>query len=355
MEFSLGVPATGANFIDREEHLALILSMTEEAIQGRAQNSIAFIGASGIGKTSLLLEGARRIKTEYGEQTIVIVILGGETSNEMHFLEKVRNQLGIPQKGFVQWQDLGEYIFENVADGVEKLVILMIDDFDELAYKRETFIHFLRKQYQSLKNLLMFMTLSSQSRQVDKIFGYKEAFHGQLLIKKIDGLPSAEANQLIDKLTCWRFSEAVKEQTIALSEREPFLIQLLCKGAERAEVPRCSGLLREPDLGSILSEALVFSSPYFKEMWKDLSSQQRAILREMARYDAAVTPTAIALKISIEPKNIITQFQRLMDLKIVKKTDGEYKLKPLLKEWLKFQQKTLGLSAKRIETTRSES
>lgn len=328
MEFTLGVPAIGENFIDREEHLSLILSVAEEAIQGRAQNSVAFLGPMGIGKTSLLLEGARRIKARYGEQAIAIVIFGAEISNEMHFLEKVRNQLSIPQKRFVQWQDLGEYIFEHVANHIEKLVILMIDDFDELTYKRKNLIHFLRKQYQSLKNLLLFMTLSSRAKQIDKIFGYKEAFHGQLLIKTIGELPLAEANHLIDKLSSGRFSEPVKDEIIALSESEPFLIQLLCKGSER-----------EAEVQGILAETLAFSSPFFKEVWKDLSSQQRAILQEMEQKDSAATPTEIALKISVEPKNIITQFQRLMDLRIVKKTDGRYMLKPLLKEWLTFRQK----------------
>lgn len=349
MEFTLGVPAYGENFIDREEHLSLILSVTEDAISGRAQNSVAFVGAAGIGKTSLLLEGARRIEAQYGEQAIAIVIFGGEISNEMHFLEKVQKQLSealfrknldshlgesIQKKRFVQWQDLGEYLFEHVADGVEKLVILMIDDFDELAYKKDTFIHFLRKQYQSKKNLLLFMTLSSSSRQVEKIFGYKEAFHGQLLIKKIDKLTKADAHQLIDKLSCRRLSESVKEQIITLSEGEPFFIQLLCKATVSSDEIGSS-----LDKLSLLSEAFTLSSPFFKEVWKDLSSQQRAILVEMAFYDGAVSPTEIAQKISVEPKNIITQFQRLTDTKMVKKTEDGYILKPLLKEWLIFRQK----------------
>jgi Cdc6-like AAA superfamily ATPase len=115
MEFTLGIPATGENFVDRAEQLDLMLSVTEAALRGKAQNSVAFLGGAGIGKTSLLLEGARRIKAQYGEQTIPIVILGGETSNEMHFLEQVRQTLGIPQKCFVEWLDLGEYLFEQVA------------------------------------------------------------------------------------------------------------------------------------------------------------------------------------------------------------------------------------------------
>ena len=72
----LGVPATGENFVDRAEQLEIMLSVTAAVIVGQAQNSVAFIGAAGMGKTSLLLEGARRIQAEYGKKTIPIAIFG---------------------------------------------------------------------------------------------------------------------------------------------------------------------------------------------------------------------------------------------------------------------------------------
>ena len=98
----LGVPATGENFVDRAEQLEIMLSVTAAVIVGQAQNSVAFIGAAGMGKTSLLLEGARRIQAEYGKKTIPIAIFGREVGNEMHVLETVREGLCLPQKRFVQ-------------------------------------------------------------------------------------------------------------------------------------------------------------------------------------------------------------------------------------------------------------
>jgi len=61
----------------------------------------------------------------------------------------------------------------------------------------------------------------------------------------------------------------------------------------------------------------------------------------MAGYDTAVSPTEISKKINVEPKNITTQFQRLMDSKVVKKTADGYTLKPLLEAWLKFPKKDI--------------
>lgn len=282
-----------------------------------------------MGKTACLRLLARQVGRR-ALQKVVLVLGGSLIASERHFFSLTSNALGERAPASSRWEDNGAQVVAFLKAKADTRILWMIDDFDDLAFKREPFLEFLATSLTSMPHVLLVATCKPSSR--DRLMARGRPFAKRMDATILQGLSRDEAAGLVRLRAPDMSGELVKE---IIEEAGPhpaalvFLSRLVeLRGRDRSRV----------NFQAVLTRAAELAGAVYAEPWASLSPQQRAILWQLSlRVDREVALSQIADAVLLESPHVSAQLTRLVDEGLVHRasTRGKYQVTPLLSRWIR--------------------
>ena len=337
--------------------------------------NIALYGERRVGKTSLL----EKIAVELEKECVPILIKCEKLVplRQLTFLQNIANELlkeyrglkkvvvktkkaakalkperigfGIEDKKF--WMEFGEgkvslndafaKVFElvdEICKSKNRKVVVFLDEFQELFKFGDEFLWALRAHIADSD--ASFVVSSSYHRFKEKLTDAENPFFNFFEIYHITAVPKAEAEKYLKKRIAefrMEFTDEVVEKIIDVSKLNPFYLQLLGLKCYDTALRRAKKIIDAEIFSEAMKDALENIPTYTLAPFQRLRGNARDIFISMCLYDLD-SPTEIAKKVKISPKNVIVVLNRIIeDTGLIKKVDeGKYKVvDSFLKEYVR--------------------
>lgn len=388
MRFTLR-PAVKDNFINRED---LLNEMVNTLINERLDMGFALIGPRRVGKTSILLEVANRLKDkkkiigvyfsvwdlventlrEFSDQLTKAILLGFK--DEFSIRYKIRQLLRTPKERIkevlkeagISIKILDEIeiellrkdkaldanvLLEEVFALTEELskefnvrTILMLDEFPSLAditngkKLGEGVIKKIRTINERLENTILCVSGSIRKTMEMAVLSSSAAFFRQFIVKEISPFDKFTTGQLLSKNLAQKVSPQVVETAHSLTSGIPFYLQLLGRQLQRVSTKTIEPEIVKAAFEEVLEEegTIIFEEDFFR-----LSDKERATLKTMVEYKVRKL-NDISDNLG-EGINVVSKYLEYLLLKglVQKETRGIYRIAdPVFEKWLvmKFRQ-----------------
>ena len=363
-----------ASFVGRRHLLDRLLeAIGDQTGTGTIQHYL-LLGQRGIGKTTLLLIVAERVKKDLKLAGKWLVVRYRE---EEFFVYTLRDLLALALEYLHEEEGIGEagtFLAEAEAQiddekslaivigGLRKIaasrgrrILLLIDNFEQVFPKRGTNDrdeHTLRKL---LSNESFLMIIGTSTRLFEDVFGYDEAFYNFFSPVPVGNLGNEEIQELLEKRA------KIDDNYEFLRDYEKNKLKIQAITHLTGGNPRLIMMLYEVlGGGQILSvvEALRATidnlTPLFKDILESLPAQQQKILDALMRLDGIASPSSIAVRSRLPLNAVTTQLGRLKQASMVD-VQGEGKGKPaiykvgdqLFRTW--YQMRYLRPARRRVE------
>lgn len=288
-------------------------------LKGAPSNSFLICAAPGMGKTSFLEACVREVRT----RGRVVYVSGSVVASEGHFVNVLQASRKGPNVETRDWRSGLRAFFANRGKGP---LVLAIDDFDQLAYKRDELTRVLAEAASSPEQTLMLMT--SARSTVERIVGSGRPFADVLTAVTIEPLDEAAAERLI-QLRAPSLENAARSFVVRETGGHPGAIVFLSRIAESTLV---GGAFDERKALSLATE---LAGAVYAEPWSMLGPQQRAILWHLSSVGKDVSVTDIAHALVLQPSHVSAQLARLVEEGFIRRDGrGSYAISPLLSRWI---------------------
>lgn len=304
----IGKEVVGEGFIDRGEELRKIRGLIQKS-------NIVIYGPRRIGKSSLMLEAARRLERKYAciridvrriiplDHKNFIKHLGlaaleayTNTTGEklLPFMERVKRQLpellGRVRVNIKDWVELSIApspdltgflkrtfeMCEQLSGKAEKDFLLMIDELPGLVrltrgrpdQRDLDFLWALRGHMNEAKRV-HYLVSGSEVGMMERLCGSREApFYGSLVPIKLGGLDRKSSLKFLEEFIADKFASTIVEETSCF----PLYLQAYATAAR----------LDSKTLEELHTSVFELLHLHFRDLENHLSPQQRLILRTMA-------------------------------------------------------------------------
>jgi hypothetical protein len=292
--------------------------------------SLLVVGASGMGKTSVLASAFRLLD---GRPNVQRIWIGGSVvASEGQFFRSFAGEAGLPVPFHRDWRDAADAVFETLRISMEEThssFALFVDDFDLLAFKRESLVEALAAQHARLPRLVV---LASAARgAVDRILGHRRPFAKRLRLLSLSLLSHREAQQLVQ----------IRAPTLPLPLVHFIVRQAGGHPAALVFLSRLAELFvragNQDDTDGIIQRGAELAGSVYAEAWSGLGPQQRAILWHVSTApEATQSVTQLSHSLCLLPSHVSAQLTRLRDegLVVRRQVRGQYRVPPLLARWI---------------------
>ena len=295
-----------------------------EAITSDLASAVLLVGAPGMGKTAVLTAVADLVseRTRGG----VIWISGGVVAGEGH----LANMLGSAVGGSPAGRSL-DAVCDQLAAPDTAPVLLAIDDFDDLVFKRESIATAVTRAVAGGSNSRLVASCRPDAKErltdPDKAFG---AIPGQVLVETGLSLFDPQAARALIERRAPRLSPAAAEAIVVESGGHPAALVFLS---------RIAGLQNErsdDELEGFFNLAGEFAGAVYAEPWTELGPQQRAVLAQIAQAGRPMSAIEVARVLELSPGHVSAQLSRLTVAGLVSRTrsPGHHVVAPLLSRWI---------------------
>jgi DNA-binding transcriptional ArsR family regulator len=291
----------------------------ERYLDGGDASSFLISAAPGMGKTSFLEASVRNVR----RPDRVVFVSGSVVASEGHFVQVLQASAKRPSIDRRDWRSgLRAFLTQH---GKERLV-LAIDDFDQLAYKRDELARVLADALSSPDPTLFLLTGARST--VDRIVGSGRPFANLLTTVTIEPLDEAAAERLI-RLRAPGLTNASRSFVVRETGGHPGAIVFLSRVVESTLVGS------EFDERKALSLATELAGAVYAEPWSVLGPQQRAILWHLSSAGKNSSVTDIAHDLVLQPSHVSAQLARLVEEGLIRRDGrGSYAIAPLLARWI---------------------
>jgi DNA-binding transcriptional ArsR family regulator len=296
-------------------------SLERYRADGKKQ-SFLIAAAAGMGKTSFLEACVRH--AGMGERAVSVS--GSVLASEGHFVQILQATVKQPAAELRDWKT-GLQAFLKAWRG--QRVILAIDDFDQLAYKRDELTRLLASAASDTFGPLLLLTCEPST--VDRILGPGRPFANLLTTVSIEPLDETAAEELI-RLRAPRLPQAARAFVVRHAGGHPGAIVFASRIIE--------SLLKAGDgfdSRVALAATTEFAGAVYAEPWSALGPQQRAILWHLSGVrDEAASVTQIARSLVLQPSHVSAQLARLVAEGLIRRDGrGTYAIASLLANWIR--------------------
>lgn len=231
-------------------------------------------------------------------------------------------------------------VIEKISKISGKKVIILFDEFHELFKFGNEFLWTLRAYISN--STASFVVASSYHRFKHKLVDEEHPFFNFFEIYHISPVPENEAIQYLKKRITrvkMSFSDEVIHKIISTSECKPFYLQLLASKCYDVALRNKENKINDHIFAIALNEALENAPAYETAAFANLKGNNKDVFVVMCLYNLS-TPTKIAEKVGIAPKNVNVILKRIIDETglIEKNTEGSYvPTNNFLKEYVRKQ------------------
>lgn len=379
------LPVVGSEFRDRKQALALVIAAIMRLKAG-SPKWLALLGQRKVGKTSLLLEAARRaddstafaiidvfnhlpVSTEFFRRLVLRVVDGifapecGQSLEMIWDADTYRAVLSQSQRFGRLSTDLKRLLLtlrdppaasvevasllqvpEHLAAALKIHVVIAIDEFQELADLKvgrpaKTVLPMLRAVWQRHQRVAYMISGSARSLITNLVTSQRSPFFGHFDLLEIEGFSTADAQALlIDGAVPGRpISRPLAERAVEAIGGNPFYLQLLGEQLAALDAP-----LDEPALKEAISR-LVFHRTGRLAMFFEAELQRvvgrsgpaLALLEHIARSPSR--PADLQRATGLSSSSTVNYIARLGDV-IRLRQDGHYELTDaLMAQWLRWR------------------
>lgn len=288
---------------------------------GGQKQSFLIAAAAGMGKTSLLESCVRHAKM--GERAVSVS--GSVLASEGHFVQVLQASANQPSAALRDWKTGLQAFFEAWRG---QQVILAIDDFDQLAYKRDELTRLLASAASDALGPVLLLTCEPST--IDRILGGGRPFEGLLTVVSIEPLDDRAAEHLIQKRAP-QLPEAARAFVVQHAGGHPGAIVFASRLIE--SLLKAGGGFNTRDALAATTE---FAGAVYAEPWSALGPQQRAILWHLSSVrDESASVTQIARTLVLQPSHVSAQLARLVTEGLIRRDGrGAYAIAPLLANWI---------------------
>lgn len=303
-----------------------------EAITCDLASAVLLVGAPGMGKTAVLTAVADLVseRTRGG----VIWISGAVVAGEGHLAK----MLGAAIAGSPTGPSL-DALCDQLAAPDTAPVLLAIDDFDDLVFKRESIAAAITRAVASGSSSQLVASCRPDAKErltnPDKAFG---AIPGRVLVETGLSLFDRQAARALIERRAPRLTPAAAEAIIVESGGHPAALVYLS---------RIAGLRNErsdDELEAFFNLAGEFAGAVYAEPWTELGPQQRAILAQIAQTGRPMSAVEVARVLELSPGHVSAQLSRLTVAGLVSRTRsrGHHRVAPLLSRWISQRAARIG-------------
>jgi len=341
----------------------------EQGILNLSGDATTFLlyGQRRTGKTSALLHLASRLHSDIIPVFVDLQSekLGGADTVEGLFwglVDEVRRQAH-QQQGVeiipidrsrlarLPYETFGNWLDDVERDLATKTLLLCLDEVEAL---EEAFSHnrFDTRLLNTIRNIAQhrkrIAVLLSSSRQINELPAHwASAFVNTNLIS-ISFLEERDARELIQRPIPdfpEIYTQAAVDQIIALTHRQPFLVQLMCAllvdrvNAQYRLIPESK--LTKSDVDSVVSSLLERGNVYFSDLWQTQAGNNlgRLVLSEIAKARGGRVNRTSVRKIATDEDQLRAAVQTLIRREIIEHTDdaGFRIVVPLVARYVNLQ------------------
>jgi AAA+ ATPase superfamily predicted ATPase len=357
----LGKEVTGKDFVDREKTLKEMSAIV-------SRNNISIYGPRRIGKSSLMLEFARRNSNKYASARLDVrriiplshknfikslgmtfIDIYGKTTGEklIPFVERLKRDipdiLSRLQVGITDWLELSVapttdisgfikktfVMGETMAERADKNFLVLIDEIPALVRmtggranpQDVDFLWALRGYFNEARRV-HYIVSGSEVGMMEFLSGSKESpLYGSFVPVKLAGLESIAATKFVGKFVQKRFICSIIEDTACF----PMYLQAYSLAAR----------LGAKTIDDIRTSAFDLLHLHFKDLQNHLSPQQQLILKIMAEENIATVGT-VKSKTNLPYATVYANLKRMETTGFLrKKKESEYEfIDPLFQKWL---------------------
>jgi DNA-binding transcriptional ArsR family regulator len=298
-----------------------VQASVESYIAGGGKTSFLITAAAGMGKTSFLEACVRRVR----QSERVVFVSGSVLASEGHLVHVLHT---LTKQSTAEHRDWKSGLRAFLTEGAAHPLIVAIDDFDQLAYKRDELTRILAATASDPNGALLLLTCARST--VDRILGAGRPFANVLTTVSIEPLDEIAAERLI-QLRAPTLSSAARAFVVHQANGHPGaivfvsrIIESLLKDGDRFDATRA------------LASATEFAGAVYAEPWSALGPQQRAILWHLSSVRSeAGSVTHIARALVLQPSHVSAQLARLVDEGLIRRDGrGAYAIAPLLASWI---------------------
>ena len=286
------------------------------------------VGASGMGKTAVLTSGVKRAAARLSAS--IVFVPGGMVASEGHLVALLTGRR--PERAHLTDSTLSAAIDARVAAEKRRCLILAIDDFDILLYKRQ---HLAEALAQALGQTRLRLAASAGTDAQGRIAGRNRPLsqvpNVTIHTLVLSTLAPAAARRLAIRRNSI-LSPSIVDRIVDLAGGHPAAIVFLSR-LLRA-VSETDGSWQEA-AHSLLTGAAEFAGSVYSGPWASLGPQQRAIIAALAAHQAPVGAAQLAGTLVLSPSHISAQLTRLRaEGLLVQAARGRFAVSPLLAQWI---------------------
>lgn len=311
-----------------DEATALTLAAVERFWKSGIRQAVLISSPPGLGKTALLSAVADS-RSEASGGTVAWVS-GSVIASEGQFAAVLGEALEIPAPLEPEGRDRVQAIFCEVrARGGERFVVIL-DDLDQLVFKREGLLAALSVEFEESDNVLLIATAKPMS--VPRLTAGGRAFGGRLRVLQLGLLDRPAGIELIRLRAPHVPSDLANEIYHQAGGHQGALV-FLARLATLSQTPVAAGQRLDP----VWDRAAEFAGAVYAQQWYSLGPQQRAILWELATRDGSESsPTELSDALFLAPSHVGAQLKRLENEALVERVSqrGRYRIAPLLARWI---------------------
>jgi SpoVK/Ycf46/Vps4 family AAA+-type ATPase len=304
-----------------ETHLS---NITTRFLEGADCECILVSSAPGMGKSALLSAVAGLAATA------AVWIAGSVIASEGHFVELLSTACGFGDESQHDWRRGIRAVFQQIRTSPKRRIVLIIDDLDQLAFKREALVEALASELDETRNILL--VGASHPSTADRLIGPGRAFNGKLRRQDLPLLDQSEADYLV-RLRAPGVDPTVAAFLFDQAGGHPAALVFLSRLVELR-----GAFVTAEELPVVLNRAAEFAGAVYARQWYALGPQQRAILWRLASSDrSTASPTDLAKALHLPATHVGAQLKRLTDDGMVTRGSerGRYSVAPLLARWIK--------------------
>jgi len=280
----------------------------------------------GLGKTALL-SAVADTGGDSPERRIAWVS-GSVVASEGHFAAILAKALDVLREPG-RWEDRVRAIFSEVRSRYSERVVVILDDLDQLVFKRENLLSLLAEEFKRSTNVLLIATAKPMS--VARLTTAGHSFESALTVIQLRLLGREAGIELIH-LRSPDVPPDLAEELYDRAGGHPAALVFL---ARLVTLSHAFGAGR--NLRGVWDRAAEFAGTVYAQQWYALGPQQRSILREIAASPGAESsPTELSGALLLQPSHVGAQLKRLENEALVERGDrrGRYRLAPLLAQWI---------------------
>lgn len=281
----------------------------------------------GLGKTALLSAVAET--RDASGSRLVAWISGSVLASEGHFATVLAEEMGTPCLPHGTWQDRVRRIFSAVRECSGQRFVMILDDLDQLVFKREDLLRLLAAEFDRSTNVLLVATAKPMA--VSRLTATGRPFQGRLVVTPLRLLSPSAAVDLV-RLRARDVPPEIAQELYNRAGGHPAALVFLARFMTLAHGFGAGGIVRGAWEG-----AAEFAGAVYAQQWYALGPQQRAILWEIAVSPTGESsPTELSGRLLLQPSHVGAQLKRLENEALLERgaRRGRYRIAPLLARWI---------------------